>query len=124
MERLDSVATSTPAALDQALSRTINELCSELKHPAFQDEREWRIVANGHARSQIEFRIAGDHQIVPYLRVALPRRSQQSSLTRVIAGPKRRLQGAAAVGGYMDPGLDMLIARRGLEWHPSTIPYR
>lgn len=75
---------------------------ASVKHPAFQEEREWRLVAVSDAAVETQFR-PGRGYLVPFRSVELP----ADSLRRVVVGPGReaplRARALAASGEPSGP---------------------
>jgi len=96
-----------------------NEIAPMLKHPAFSEEQEWRVVkALGPGAGVPLFR-AAPALIVPYLSLSIgPDISEV--IADVIVGPQteqwRTMQGARLL--FKCAGVESYIV------HPSEIPYR
>lgn len=60
-------------------------LCSTMKDDAFEEEREWRLVAAQPHSAKLSFRSGGfgNGGIVPYTKIAYPK----EALTRIVIGP-------------------------------------
>jgi len=98
------------------------QLAPFLKHPKFEEEREWRIMAGlktNYIKSQLRFR-PGITMIVPYIEIPLPMEDCQLVIDEIFLGPtnERELSMASAV---------LLLKSRNVHYSKincSTIPYR
>jgi len=93
-----------------------------LKHPKFEEEREWRIVANlqtNNVKSLIKFR-AGSTMIVPYIEIPLPLAEESLVIDEVFVGPTREREISLA-------SVELLLKAKNVTCSKvkcSTIPYR
>jgi hypothetical protein len=98
------------------------QLAPFLKHPKFEEEREWRIVANletKNVRSLIKFR-TGRTMIVPYIEIPLPIVNENLVINEVIVGPTLESEISMA-------SVELLLKSRNIicpNIKCSTIPYR
>jgi len=98
------------------------QLAPFLKHPKFEEEREWRIVANlktDYVKSQIKFR-PGSTMIVPYIEIPLPIEAGSLVIDQVFIGPTIDSELSRA-------SVELLLKSRNVTCSRvqySTIPFR
>lgn len=98
------------------------QLAPFLKHPKFEEEREWRIVANlqtNYVKSLIKFRPGGT-MIVPYIEIPLPIAEESLVIDEVFVGPTREREISMA-------SVELLLKATNVTCSKvkcSTIPYR
>lgn len=97
------------------------ELAPTFKHPKFEAEREWRIIAGlkSKATQLIKFR-PGQSMIVPYIEIPLPRDGDKLYINKIVIGPthERKLSKAS---------VEYLLRSKKVKFDEvqySTIPYR
>ncbi len=92
------------------------------KHPKFEEEREWRIVANlktEHVKSQIKFR-SGSTMVIPYIEIPLSIEAGSLLIEEVFIGPTNDR-------GLSTASVKLLLKSRNVSFSSvkcSTIPYR
>lgn len=98
------------------------QLAPFLKHPKFEEEREWRIVANlqtNKVKSLIKFRPGGT-MIVPYIEIQLPIAEESLMIDEVYIGPTSEREISMA-------SVELLLKAKNVicsKVKCSTIPYR
>lgn len=98
------------------------QLAPFLKHPKFEEEHEWRIVANlktEYVKDRIKFR-SGNAMIIPYIEISLPIEAGSLVLDEVFVGPTNDRELSAA-------SVNLLLKSRNVTCSRvkcSTIPYR
>jgi hypothetical protein len=98
------------------------QLAPFLKHPKFEEEHEWRIVANlktEYVKDQIKFR-TGSTMIIPYIEISLPTASGRLVMDEVFIGPTNDRELVAA-------SVKLLLKSKNVTCNSlkcSTIPYR
>jgi len=98
------------------------QLAPFLKHPKFEEEREWRIVANlktDYVKSQIKFR-PGSTMIVPYIEIPLPIEAGSLVIDEVFIGPTSDRELSTASVALLLKSRNVTCSRVNC----STIPYR
>jgi hypothetical protein len=110
---------SSPSAEEPAIA--IRTLLLQLKHPAFADEREVRLVVSKPADAKEEYRVS-QHRLVPYVRVG-------QQLWTLDSGPTLQIRGLV-LGPGVRPGSSAtardFLRRQGYGDVPiatSEIPY-
>jgi hypothetical protein len=101
-----------------------------MKHPAFREEKEWRIAKVFSPKpKEVSFR-PGMSSLVPYIAIPLPilNESGPSLIRRIIVGPSPEIENAVAAAKMllMSKGYKVRYSRDddGVEVVPSQIPYR
>ena len=96
-----------------------SRIAAIIKHPAFSEEREWRIVSGPIHVNKLDYRV-GKSMLIPYLPIQLRDSTNQFPVDEVIVGPTSHQNLATiAVTG--------LLNRAGIKhWNVtnSKIPYR
>jgi len=98
------------------------QLAPFLKHPKFEEEHEWRIVANlktEYVKDWIKFR-SGSTMIIPYIEIPLPIEAESLVMDEVFIGPTNDRELSAA-------SVNLLLKSRNVTCSRvkcSTIPYR
>jgi len=93
-----------------------------LKHPKFEEEREWRIVANLQTKKVtplIKFR-PGRTMIIPYIEMPLPIAGENLVIDELMIGPTRERDMSKA-------SVELLLKTKNVifsKMKSSTIPYR
>ena len=93
-----------------------------IKHPKFEEEREWRIVANlqtSKVNNMIKFR-SSRTMIVPYIEIQLPIAKDSLIIDEVVVGPTRESDISMA-------SVELLLKANSVIYSNikySTIPYR
>ena len=98
------------------------QLAPFLKHPKFEEEREWRIVANlqtNKVKSLIKFR-PGRTMIVPYIEIPLPIEAGSLVIDEVFIGPTSDRELSSASVAQLLKSRNVTCSRVKC----STIPYR
>lgn len=97
------------------------KMAPTFKHPKFEAEREWRIIAGlkSEATKSIKFR-PGQTMIVPYIEIPLPRDGENLYINKIVIGPthERKLSKAS---------IEYLLRSKKVKFDEvqySTIPYR
>jgi Protein of unknown function (DUF2971) len=97
------------------------KLAPIFKHPKFEEEREWRIIAGlkSEATKSIKFR-PGQSMIIPYIEIRLPRDGENLYINKIVIGPthERKLSKAS---------IEYLLRSKKVKFDEvqySTIPYR
>lgn len=76
-----------PGVYGHHYAQEVTKLLASVKHPGFEEEREWRALIFRTALSKgAKFRVS-PMAIVPYVEIPLPR----DAITRVIVGPGRHM---------------------------------
>ena len=100
------------------------KLAPTFKHPKFEEEKEWRIIANRHLRSEgfigsIKYR-SGKSMVVPYIEIFLPVDDDKLEISQIMVGPTH------------DPilskaSVEMMLESNHVKFNDvqySTIPFR
>jgi hypothetical protein len=101
----------------------LNRYAPILKHPKFQEEREWRLISRPLFSSHDRFDVrAGASMLVPYYRLSLTDDETQFTVNELVVGPTiyREQARRAAISlmyksGFEDP--DMPV-------RSSSVPFR
>jgi len=69
-------------------TREFLQLAARIKHPAFEEEKEWRIISEvkTYDDRQVAFR-PGDSMILPYFKVCLAESSERLPISKIFVGP-------------------------------------
>jgi len=97
------------------------KLAPTLKHPKFQEEREWRIfyIPSVSAVHNVEFR-GGQTMAIPYIEIPLPREKNELLINRIVIGPTPEHI-------LSKTSLKMILNRKHVRFNDvqcSSIPYR
>jgi len=90
-----------------------------IKHPAFEEEREWRIVTGLISYNQLHCRL-GKSMLIPYLPIQFKDSMHQFPVDEIIVGPTSHQYLAANA-------VNSLLSSTGIKAHSvriSQIPYR
>jgi hypothetical protein len=97
------------------------KLAPIFKHPKFEAEREWRIIAGlkSEVTKSIEFR-SGQSMIIPYIEIPLPRDGENLYINKIVIGPTHERELSKA-------SIEYLLRSKNVKFDEvqcSTIPYR
>lgn len=94
------------------------EAAALIKHPAFAEEREWRLVRSG-SKDRILFRDGGS-MLVPYIKAPILAGADVSAFGRVVVGPSPHadLEVRAVIGLFDNAGIELPAVGR------TQAPYR
>jgi hypothetical protein len=97
------------------------KLAPIFKHPKFEAEREWRIIAGlkSEVTKSIKFR-PGQSMIVPYIEIPLPREGENLYINKIVIGPTHEQNLSKA-------SIEYLLRSKNVKFDEvqySTIPYR
>jgi len=92
-----------------------------IKHQSFEDEKEWRLVAENVSAHELHHR-PGRSMLIPYYKIPIGDDDKFDSIREIVVGPTPHLDlSAASVKSLaIAAGLD----RKGLEVKPTRIPFR
>jgi len=115
----------------RAWSESFAPLAPTIKHQAFHEEQEWRLISAsipfGDSRWQMR---AGRSMLIPYIPFALAPTDPYLPIRDVVVGPTPHMELAVrATGILLDPVLEPMIlgepmARQPAQIRNSRIPYR
>jgi hypothetical protein len=89
----------------EAIEDLLLSLCPQFKHKSFEDEREWRAIAQKPSDgSNVDFRTK-DNVLVPFLRLGV--RDKKLPIVSVTIGP----------------GKDMDLTRRSVDNYLASTPF-
>jgi hypothetical protein len=103
------------------------KLAPTFKHPKFQEENEWRIIAELYPPTALpnkyyelfKFR-PGQSMIVPYIEISLPKGEENLIIDKIVVGPTHEPQ-------LSKGSVETLLRAKNVEFGEiqcSTIPYR
>jgi hypothetical protein len=105
------------------MAYTIIGMCSQIKHPSFHEEHEWRICAIANPNDlRVKFR-SGALGITPYIEVSATTASRPKlPITEIVLGPGPNIDVRARAAS-------LLLQRHGYDPQtiniiPSAIPFR
>lgn len=97
------------------------ELAPTFKHPKFEAEKEWRIIASRNLKSMKSIRFRpGQSMIVPYIKIPLPTEGDNLIINNIVVGPTHEPRLSKA-------SVEMLLKSKNVKFDEvqySTIPYR
>ena len=102
----------------------LTKLACVLKHPAFQSEREWRLVS-GNVRTEDPRFVhrAGKSMLIPYYRFPLCSNNKRLPPIDIVIGPCPNMGLAiSSVNSFVVPKIDLSTGDMSIRI--STIPYR
>jgi hypothetical protein len=104
---------------------TFTPLAPTIKHQAFQDEQEWRLISAPMPFTDGRWRVrAGRSMLIPYLPITLAPDSPYLPIRDLVVGPAPHMELALiAAGVLLEPKLDP-VTRRTVRFRISQVPYR
>lgn len=106
--------------LQLRMSEFLHEFAFECKHPAFHEEREWRIMFDG---GDLRFRAAGN-RLVPYTTLDMSSVSNPNLMPvrEIVIGPCAEAFASERVLTYLAESLG--YGHSGISFRTSHAPYR